>query len=103
MYYLYLIECSDETYYVGVTNDLSRRMREHKHGAHEGSYTYNRRPVKLKYYLMFDDIREAISYEKKIKKWSKAKKDAFFLKQWDKLRELAKCRNKTSSDNYKLG
>ncbi|MDZ7740437.1 MAG: hypothetical protein U5Q03_01410 [Bacteroidota bacterium] len=52
------------------------------------------------YYLEFEKMSEAIYYEKKMKKWSRAKKLAFFRKEYDKLHDLAKCRNESSSDNF---
>jgi len=97
MFYLYLIECNDNTYYIGVTNDLSRRLIEHQDGLSLNSYTHNRRPIKLKYYLEFDKMSEAIFYEKRLKKWSKAKKEAFFKREWDLLRELSKCKKNNSN------
>ena len=101
MYYLYLIECSDKTFYLGVTNDLTRRFQEHQDGLNISCYTFNRRPLILKYYKEFYKMSEAIYYEKKLKKWSKVKKEAFFAKQWERLHELAKCRNASKSENFK--
>jgi putative endonuclease len=98
-YYVYLLECSDGLLYIGVTNDLSRRMREHQEGFNSGCFTYSRRPVSLKYYLVFDDINEAIFIEKKLKKWSRAKKEAFFQRDWEALHKHAKCKNSTSHVN----
>lgn len=98
MYYLYLLECSDGSYYVGVTNDLSRRIVEHQKGVYPNCYTYFKRPVSLLHYCGFASIKEAIFYEHKIKKWSRAKKHAFFKKDWKNLHEQAKCRNKSSHE-----
>ncbi len=99
-YYVYLLECKDGSYYVGVTNDLERRMLEHKTGFDPTCYTFSRRPVELKNYLTFQYISEAIYFEKKIKKWSRAKKEAFFKKDWNLLREKARCQNSSSHNNY---
>ena len=73
-------------------------MREHQEGHNPGCYTYSRRPVKIKYYLNFDNINDAIRIEKKLKKWSRAKKEAFFQKDWKTLHEKAKCKNATSHE-----
>ncbi len=59
-------------------------------------YTYTRRPVSLRYYITFEYINDAISVEKKLKKWSRAKKEAYFKKDLKTLHEMAKCRNNTS-------
>src|SRR5210317_504756 len=95
-YYLYLLECSDMSYYIGVTNDIDRRMIEHQRGILQNCYTYKRRPVALKYYLTFNYIGEAIYYENKIKRWSRVKKEAFFEKRWKNLQQHATCKNETS-------
>ncbi|OPC54935.1 GIY-YIG nuclease family protein [Elizabethkingia bruuniana] len=88
--FVYILLCSDKTYYTGVTEDLFRRFNEHQDGKYFGSYTYNRRPVVLVYYVIFTDIKEAILFEKKIKKWSKAKKEALINGQYEDLPNLAK-------------
>jgi putative endonuclease len=95
-YYVYLLECSDGSFYTGVTNDISRRIIEHQQGADKECYTYSRRPVTLKHYLMFEYINDAIFVEKKLKKWSREKKVAYFKKDWKTLHEKAKCINATS-------
>jgi putative endonuclease len=100
LYYVYLLECCDGSFYTGVTNDLSRRIIEHKQGLNIRCYTYNRRPVTLKHYLTFKYINDAISIEKKLKKWSRAKKVAYFNKDLKILHEKAKCRN-TSSHKFR--
>jgi putative endonuclease len=101
-FFVYLLECNDGTYYIGVTNNLNRRLREHQEGIVSGCFTFSRRPVRLKYYLVFDNIYEAIKVEKKLKKWSKAKKDAYFKKDWEDLHELSRCKNLTSFKNRKI-
>jgi putative endonuclease len=73
-YYVYLLECYDGLFYIGVTNDLDRRLMEHQKGFYPNCFTYERRPVTLKHYVTFDYIDEAIYYEKKLKKYSRAKK-----------------------------
>ncbi|MCB0486467.1 MAG: GIY-YIG nuclease family protein, partial [Flavobacteriaceae bacterium] len=47
IYYVYILECIDGTYYTGITSDLDQRLMEHISGKYTGSYTFNRRPVKL--------------------------------------------------------
>jgi len=89
-YYVYIIECSDKSYYTGITNDLERRVIEHNTGFLKGCYTYARRPVVLKYYSHFFDVNQAIAWEKQIKGWSRKKKEALFKEDWDKIKELAK-------------
>ena len=88
--FVYILECSDGTYYTGVTSNLEQRLLEHESGKHINSYTYLRRPVTLVFYGEFTDINSAIEKEKQIKKWSKAKKKALIDGAYDKLPNLAK-------------
>lgn len=73
-YFVYILECSDKTLYVGVTNDYERRFDEHQNGINKNSYTYRRRPLKLLYVERFSQIEHAIAFEKQVKGWSKKKK-----------------------------
>jgi putative endonuclease len=98
--YVYILECFDETFYVGVTNDVGRRFIEHNKGLHETSYTYRRRPLKLVFCKKFTSPIKAINYEKQIKRWTKAKKLALINNDIDLLHDLAKCRNDTSHIYY---
>jgi putative endonuclease len=99
-YYLYILKCSDGTYYTGMTNNLERRLWEHESGVNEEAYTFKRRPVELQFYESFTDVKQAIEFEKKIKKWSGQKKKALIEKNWDRLEQLAECRNQSHSKNY---
>ncbi|GLU43330.1 GIY-YIG nuclease family protein [Allomuricauda sp. NBRC 101325] len=88
--YVYILKCSDGTYYTGVTSNINKRIEEHLKGFHSKSYTFSRRPVELVYYAEFTDITIAISMEKQIKKWSKAKKEALINGDFNELPNLAK-------------
>ena len=88
--YVYILLCSDNTYYVGVTSNLEKRIEEHILGKYYESYTHRRRPVQLVYYTSFTDIVIAIEYEKKIKKWSKQKKLALIEGRYGDLPNLSK-------------
>ncbi|WP_299680896.1 GIY-YIG nuclease family protein [uncultured Tenacibaculum sp.] len=90
VYYVYILQCSDKTYYTGVTSNLNQRLLEHSKGLHKGSYTYFRRPIQLVYYCEFTNIEIAIEKEKQIKKWSKVKKEALINNQYELLPNLAK-------------
>ncbi|MGY6647495.1 GIY-YIG nuclease family protein [Wenyingzhuangia sp. IMCC45574] len=90
IYYVYILYCSDNTYYTGITNNLNRRVEEHETGKHFNSYTSRRLPVQLVYYCSFTNPEVAIAKEKQIKKWSKAKKEALIDGEYEKLPNLAK-------------
>lgn len=88
--FVYIIECSDNSFYVGVTNDVFRRFSEHENGIDTKSYTFNRRPLKLVFYASFTDLNIAVEIEKQIKKWSKNKKKALINGEFSQLPNLAK-------------
>ena len=90
IYYVYILKCSDNTYYTGITSNLEIRVIEHKSGKHKDSYTYSRRPVSLVFYSEFTEPSKAIETEKQIKKWSKAKKEALINNEFEKLPNLSK-------------
>jgi len=75
-YYVYIVKCSDKSYYTGVTNNVERRVYEHNTSIDESSYTYNKRPVQLIFCQPFQDIQQAIAFEKQIKGWTRKKKEA---------------------------
>ena len=92
-YYVYILLCSNKTYYTGVTNNLEKRLIEHNDGIHPESYTFSRRPVALKFHERYSDINLAIVWEKKLKKWSKKKKEALINGNYQLLPDLAKKTN----------
>ena len=95
LYYVYILECSDSLLYTGITNNVSRRLMEHQKGHNKNSFTYKRRPVKLIFKQEFNDVAQAIYFEKKIKKWSAKKKRALADEDFDRLQILSECRNMT--------
>ena len=75
-YYTYILaNNSDTTLYIGVTNDLERRVTEHRSGTIPG-FTQKYNCHKLVYFESFSDVEQAIAREKQLKKWSRSKKDA---------------------------
>ncbi len=99
--YVYILKCRDKSYYTGVTNNLERRLAEHQSGEVISCYTFKRRPVKLVFYQKFQTPKEAILFEKQVKGWSRAKKEALIESNWESLHKLAKCLNDSSHENYK--
>jgi len=97
--YVYILKCSDCTYYTGITNNPERRLLQHNKGLKKDTYTYNRRPVELVYCELFTNFNLAIEWETRIKKWSVKKKEALISSDWVKLVEEAKCKNETSHTN----
>jgi putative endonuclease len=100
--YVYILKCNDNTFYTGVTNNPEKRLNEHNSGINNLCYTYSRRPVELVYCELFNDYNLALNLETKIKKWSKAKKEALIKSNWKKLAEYAACKNETSHKLYNI-
>ena len=94
--WVYVLQCSDGTYYTGSTTELDARITKHEIGFYDG-YTAARRPVTLKWSAEFPDINEAVVVECQIKGWSRAKKEALMDGDFQLLHELAQRRNKTGT------
>lgn len=88
--YLYILKCSDGSFYTGVTNDLDERIVQHNEGINKEAYTYSRRPVEVKYHSIFNDYELAFEWETRIKKWSHAKKQALINGDFELLISLSK-------------
>jgi putative endonuclease len=91
---VYIALCSDGSFYTGVTNNIERRIEEHNKGLNHSAYTYPRKPVKLVWASEKMEELYAISWEKKIKGWSHAKKQALIDGDFDKLPELSRNRQR---------
>jgi putative endonuclease len=90
MWYVYILKCSDNSYYVGHTDNPDRRLKTHNFG--QGPrWTVSRLPVKLVYQEKHDDQTLAIGRERQIKKWNRAKKEALIAGDLQKLKSLSKC------------
>jgi len=87
--WVYILKCADNSYYTGSTTDINYRIAQHKAG--EGStWTKTRLPVQVVFCEEMPDIVQAQSAEHKIKKWSRAKKEALIAGDWEKVRYFAK-------------
>ena len=72
-YFVYILASISKILYIGVTNDLQRRVLEHKN-KRTGGFTTKYRVKKLVYFQMTDDVYAALSREKQLKKWRREKK-----------------------------
>ena len=94
MCYMYILECSNGQYYVGSTQDLDLRLKQHQAG--EGSnFTKKHLPVKLIYYEKFQRIDEAFAREHQVKGWNRKKKEALINNQSELLPELSKSKEQS--------
>lgn len=74
MWYIYLLQCADQTIYTGVTTDLERRIEEHNSSKLGAKYTRGRRPVKLIYSTEVETRSEALKEEYRIKQLPREEK-----------------------------
>ncbi len=89
MPFVYILKCSDGSYYVGSTTNLEKRLAEHQSGFFEG-YTQSRRPVELIWSAEMPTEQEAFSFERQIKGWSRAKKELLIRGDWDGVHSIVK-------------
>ena len=86
---MYILQCKDNSYYVGSTTDLPRRIEEHKQGM-GAEYTKYRLPVKLVYYEECLSIKDAFLREKQVQGWSHKKRQALINMKYESLKGLSK-------------
>jgi putative endonuclease len=98
--WVYILKCSDGSYYTGCTTNLEQRIQEHNLKKYD-NYTSTRLPVELVYSQQFANINEAIAAERRIKGWNRSKKEALIKGDFDLLHNLAECKNETSYKNKK--
>jgi putative endonuclease len=97
LYIVYILECADGRLYIGITNNLERRLFEHNSAANSQSWTARRLPVKVVYYEQYKYVNDAIAREKQLKRWSLAKKRALINGEFERLSKLASCKNGTTA------
>jgi len=88
-FYVYILKCSDGTYYTGYTQNFIERIKQH-YQAQGSVYTRKRQPVKLIYFLEFSKRYDALYAEKQIKSWGKGKKEALINGDCEFLQALSK-------------
>ncbi len=81
-FWIYILKCSDNSYYTGHTDDLEKRILEHQTGQMSGCYTSSRLPVELVFSQDFTTREEALAAELRIKGWSRKKKEAMIRGDW---------------------
>lgn len=93
---VYILRCSDGSYYTGHTDDLEMRLIKYREGIYDG-YTSRRLPVELVFHYEFPNRDEAFARERQIKGWSRRKKEALINGDWNKLVEYSKEKRKSPS------
>jgi len=98
---MYILKCSDNSYYTGSTKDLEKRLWQHQNG--EGAnHTKKRLPVELVYAEAYDRIDEAFAREKQIQGWGRKKKEALIGGNFDGLEVLSICQNESICTSISL-
>jgi len=89
--YVYILRCADDSFYVGLAQDLDGRVSAHNDGR-GAAYTFKRRPVHLVYSEVFHSEDEAVGRERQLKRWSPAKKEALIAGDLEGLKQLSRRR-----------
>ena len=87
-FWVYLLHCADGSYYTGHTEDLEGRLWQHQHGM-GSDWTRRRRPVELVWCECAPSRNEALTFERRVKGWTRAKKEALIASDWDKISWLS--------------
>ena len=97
--FVYMLRCADGSYYVGsARGELDRRIAEHNSGQY-GGYTAKRGPVTLAWHQEFEDPLDAIAAERQLKGWSRRKKEALIVGDFETIRIAAKRRGGASGNS----
>lgn len=94
--WVYILACADQAYYVGSYRgaDPGEREAQHNDGLDLKAWTYSRRPVRLVWSTEFEDPGQAVAFERQLKGWTRAKKEAVIRGEWKALPALARRRNR---------
>jgi len=95
--WVYILECRDGSFYVGCTTKIDQRIGQHQAGTY-GGYTATRRPVEVRYVAEFQTIHDAIDWERRLKRWTRAKKQAVIEGHWEALPSLSLSRWRREDD-----
>lgn len=101
-FWTYILKCADGSYYTGHTDNLEQRFGQHQIGAFSTCYTYDKRPVELAWAETFTTREDAFAAERRIKGWSRRKKEALIAGDWPRLQRLAS-RSKVLRDGASTG
>ena len=101
-YRVYILLCADGSYYTGSAANVEARLWQHQEGVYADSYTFSRRPVKLVW--CSDEVprySEALAFEKQVKGWNRAKKEALIRGDFGQIHEIVKAERKRREQNKK--
>jgi predicted GIY-YIG superfamily endonuclease len=88
-FHVYILKCNDGSYYTGHTDDIEKRISEHHLGSIDTCYTKGRLPIEVVFTEAFGTRAEALDMERRIKGWSRKKKEALIKGDWNLLVQLS--------------
>jgi predicted GIY-YIG superfamily endonuclease len=97
-FWAYMLHCRGGYFYTGHTDDLETRIAQHESGMLPG-FASDHAPIQLVWSQEFATRHEALTAERKIKGWSRAKKMALIQGDWLKISELAKSKDSPSTSS----
>jgi predicted GIY-YIG superfamily endonuclease len=97
LFWVYILQSADGTYYVGQTHDLRERLRKHRLGL-GSKHTHDHVAPRLVYAESLNDLTAAVKRERQLKRWSRPKKEALVTGDFDRLRKLSQSRDETAGD-----
>jgi len=90
MFFVYILKCSDGSYYTGHTENLETRLAQHHQQYYPSCYTFNRLPVELLFQQEYDSRTGTFVAERQIKGWSRKKKETMMKRDWAEVSRLSK-------------
>jgi predicted GIY-YIG superfamily endonuclease len=88
-FWVYMLRCRDDSYYTAHTDNLEKRLAEHERGL-GSDWTRRRRPVELVWCDLAPSREEALAFERRVKPWSRPKKEALIASDWERLSHFAR-------------
>ncbi len=101
-FYVYILKCFDGFYYVGHTDDIEKQISMHNEGK-VSNFTQKRLPVEVVFVQEFATRAEAIEMERRVKGWSRKKKEALIEKDWSELVRLSNIKKKVFNPSTSSG
>jgi putative endonuclease len=98
-FWMYILKCSDRSYYTGHTDNLENRIAEHQHKAMP-CYTSTRLPVELNFQEEFGSREEALARERQVKGWNRKKKEALIRGDWKEVSRLSRSKNENKIEDF---
>ena len=92
MFYVYILQCNDGSFYTGHTDDLDKRLAQHAQAFFNNCYTAERLPVVLVFQGGFDTRERALIVERQVRGWNRKKKQALINDDWSEIIRLSKAK-----------